>query len=144
MKQLIKEWLRKCFVCNNIKPLDKEHFYRNKSRSCWFDTRCIVCSKIRKRNYNRKKDIKYKWYVYIIKCEDNYKIWVTKHDDIKKRIDDMQCWNPHKLKLHKMYYTEDMFKKENDLHKNFKYKHIRWEWYKLNLDDLNYINLYLI
>lgn len=141
-KQLIKKWLRKCFVCKDIKPLDKEHFYKNSSRKCGFDTRCKICSNERKRRYTRKYNVDYKWYVYIIKCEDNYKIGVTKHDDIKKRIDDMQCGNPYKLELYKMYYIDDMFKSENILHKHFKHKLIRWERYKLDFTDITYINIY--
>jgi hypothetical protein len=136
MKQLWKQWLRKCHICKEIKPLDNEHFYKKKSDNYWYDYKCKLCNNIRDRS-------SFKWYVYIIKCNDNYKIWVTKNNDINKRIDNMQCWNPYKLSLHKMYYVLDMFYYENKLHKHFNKKNIRWEWYNLNFEDLLYINTIL-
>ena len=145
-EQLWKKWLRICCICKDIKPLDNEHFFRCKSSWYWYDYKCRICSRIKNKErwYNRKTKDTYKWYVYIIKCEDNYKIGITKHDDIKKRIDNMQCGNPYILTLHKMYYSDDMFKSENKLHKYFKKKLIRWERYKLDFDDLIYINIYFI
>ena len=150
-KQLFREWLRKCYICKQILPLDNEHFYKSKwKNNNWYMSRCKNCDKIRNigRSRSRSKVRKlskyfYIWYVYIIRCKNIYKIWITKHKDISIRIADMQCWNPFPLTLYKMYKVDDMFISEWELHSIFIKQRIRWERYKLLKKDLDTIDKYL-
>jgi len=73
--------------------------------------------------------------LYILKCENYYKIWITY--DITARINKLQCWNPFDIKVHSFYDTwKKSSKLEAELHLLFAKKNHKWEWFKLTKSDL--------
>ena len=73
-------------------------------------------------------------YVYVIKCQDYYKI--GKANNVDSRLRDLQVSNPYDLELIKTFEVDDGFRFEKFLHKTFKNKHSRGEWFKLSREDL--------
>ena len=132
-----------------ILSLNKDNFYRSNSRwKVWFDSRCKNCDKKRKNNpeYKKQKNYKkriielYDWYVYVLESGWYYKIGVTIHNDVKKRINAMMHWNPLDINAVMINKSKwDMFSEEKFFHKAFESKRIRWEWFLLTQSDLEYI-----
>lgn len=77
-----------------------------------------------------------KGYIYIIKSNLYYKIGKAK--DIKQRYKDIEITNPD-IELIYSKEFENYHKIEKDLHKKFKEKHYKGEWFKLNSEDINLI-----
>lgn len=82
----------------------------------------------------RKEDI---GYIYIIECNQYYKIGKTKN--IKSRLWTIQADTPYEINL--IYNKEfpDYHTIEKELHKKFKHIHHKGEWFKLTNEDINYI-----
>ena len=79
-------------------------------------------------------------YVYLLLQYDSdnhetYKIGITKRD-INKRISELQTGNPNKITLIKSYESDNYLKIESWLHKKFKPKNEKGEWFNLSDDDV--------
>lgn len=79
--------------------------------------------------------IKINGYVYVVKCQEYYKIGRTGLD-VNNRIKQLQVSNPHELQLVLHGGTDNPSDLELSLHEYFKDKHHRGEWYKLGDEDL--------
>lgn len=78
-------------------------------------------------------------FVYLIgenNEENKYKIGVTRHKDINKRILELQTGNSQELYIKDFYETEHPYKLEKMLHRHFFDKKILNEWFSLNGDDI--------
>lgn len=78
-----------------------------------------------------------KWYIYIIKSWNYYKIWKTK--DIRKRSKKYITENPWKIEMIHSYEVDDYTIEENRLHKKFKEKNHNREWFLLDENDILYL-----
>ena len=79
--------------------------------------------------------------LYIIQCNSFYKIGVC--TDIKKRLVGLQCGNPYELNLYRLYYIKNAKKIEGEIHKKYKDKNIRLEWFDLTEEELKDIDNYI-
>lgn len=73
-------------------------------------------------------------YVYLIKCNDKYKIgraW-----DIDNRLNSLQCGNPYELELVWAARITDSVETEGLLHEHFSAKRIFREWFGLTDEDV--------
>jgi len=145
----MEDKFRMCNDCNIQYILNEYNFYRNKRQSYWFCYRCKSCDKKRKKSdrYIDNRRIKkrrisiHKWFIYILYSWWYYKIWVTKNNDIYKRINELSIWNPIDIKLVSSFIAkEDVFTEERNLHNMFKHKKVRWEWFSLDKEDIEAIN----
>lgn len=84
------------------------------------------------KNIDRKEG-----YVYLIKCSEYYKIWMTKN--IETRVKAIISQNPHESELVHYYKCDYYSKEERRLHNMFKSKHYKWEWFFLDKEDVDYI-----
>lgn len=75
-----------------------------------------------------------KWYIYLIKSWDYYKIWKT--IDIKKRVKRYITENPNEIELIHSFESLDYDRQELELHHKFKSKNHNREWFILNADDI--------
>lgn len=78
-------------------------------------------------------------FVYLIgenKDENTYKIGVTKHKDIKNRMNELQTGNSNELFIKDYFETKYPYKLEKMLHRHFYNKNILNEWFSLNNDDI--------
>jgi len=75
--------------------------------------------------------------VYLIKCDKYHKIGVS--FDAWQRIKVLQQHIPHDLEL--IYHNEvkDAYKLEAQLHRKFKSKRKRGEWFELDKKDINIV-----
>ena len=84
-------------------------------------------------------------HVYLLTELDNekyYKIGVTKKDDIKERLNELQTGNSSELFIIKSFKTKYPYKLEKWLHLYFNSKHKLNEWYELESNDIdNFINI---
>lgn len=78
-----------------------------------------------------------KWFIYVIRSWDLYKVWKT--NNIKTRTKKYITENPYLLDLIHCYETLDMTQEEERLHLLFSDKRKRWEWFSLSEDDILYI-----
>lgn len=80
------------------------------------------------------------WYgnVYLLKCEQYYKIGIAK--DVDKRIRQMQGGNPFELKLVHAFRSRDPHGDEALLHAYFRGGRIRGEWFRLDVRDVERIS----
>jgi hypothetical protein len=76
-----------------------------------------------------------KGYIYVIKCNEYYKIGSSR-DGVEKRLNGMQTGNPYELLIVAKYCVTDYLQAEALLHKYFKDKRVRGEWFKLDKEDL--------
>jgi len=143
---------KKCSVCWVLLLLNWDNFPRDKTKTFWFSSACRSCRKKQATDSLKKNRWKVKfnyideksyWFVYILKCNEFYKIWHTQDTiTLYERIRQIQTWNPYEIKKIHTIETKDRFKLEQKLHKKFKHKHIRWEWFELidcDIEDiLNY------
>lgn len=74
-------------------------------------------------------------FVYLIKCDDSYKIGVSKKPH--NRLNTLQTGTAKKLEL--IYYKkfDDCYKVEKYLHKTFNDKRISGEWFNLEIRDID-------
>lgn len=75
--------------------------------------------------------------IYIIKCEQYYKIGISY--DAYKRLKSLETSNPFPLTL--LYHLEvkDASKLEAQIHSRFKKKNVKGEWFELNNLELKFI-----
>lgn len=73
-------------------------------------------------------------YVYLINewGTDNYKIGVTKSNDINVRKKKLQTGNSTELHLCREFSTDHPYKLEKMLHRYYHSEHLKNEWFKLN------------
>ena len=82
-------------------------------------------------------------FVYLIgevDNENNYKIGVTKHKDINKRITELQTGNSQELYIKDYFETKYPYKLEKMLHRHFNDKQIINEWFELTNEDVKSFN----
>lgn len=80
--------------------------------------------------------------IYIIKCEQYYKIGITSRD-IAKRIEDMKTGNP--FQIYEYFHLEcaNANKLEKELHLLWSHKNQYREWFELSESDLQNIIKYI-
>lgn len=76
--------------------------------------------------------------VYILECNDFYKIWYTSQKDVNMRVKQMKTWNPFPISIVREYlrYDNDGKGKECLLHSIYSNKRKSLEWFDLDSDDL--------
>ena len=73
--------------------------------------------------------------VYLVKCENLYKIGFTSKKVIK-RLKELQVGNGNEFVLVKEFQSEFASKLESTLHRIFNSKHKSGEWYELTDEDV--------
>jgi len=77
-------------------------------------------------------------FVYLIKADNGvYKIGVA--TNVKNRLDRLDIVLPYALETIHTIQTDDMYSLELKLHRKFKSKRIKGEWFNLQLRDVEYI-----
>jgi len=78
-------------------------------------------------------------YVYFLHNWSNgadlYKIGISKHEDITKRIKQLSTGNPHEILLVAKYKSENYHRIETMLHNYFYKEHKRGEWFTLEYEQ---------
>lgn len=83
-----------------------------------------------------------KGYVYVFKCNEYYKIGVSKN--VEKRLQQLNTQRPYEVCLiYKSSLIEDPYKVKKQLHKMFEDKRISQEWFELNISDIDDISDYV-
>lgn len=77
-------------------------------------------------------------YLYIIKCEQFYKIGVA--NDVESRLAQLSTGNPFPLKVEIVYEFENAEHVEKALHMRYKSLKQRGEWFKLDYEELKNIH----
>ena len=83
-------------------------------------------------------------FIYLINELDtnNYKIGVTKSNDINKRLKSMETGNSNELFPSRKFKTSNPFKLEGMLHRHYTNKHKSKEWFILSDDDvMDFLNI---
>jgi hypothetical protein len=73
-------------------------------------------------------------YLYLIKCNEFYKIGST--NNVSARVDQLQTGNPYPLIVDSYYKFDYADSVERCLHSKFKNKRVSGEWFNLENDDL--------
>lgn len=73
-------------------------------------------------------------YVYVVQCGFHYKIGYARN--VKRRIASMRTASPLPLVLVTSFPSDDAPALEAKLHRRFKRKRVRGEWFKLDKSDL--------
>lgn len=81
----------------------------------------------------RKVNKCHEGYVYILKCDNHYKVGFSK--DVQRRIKQLDT-RPFELKLVKQYYSTNAYDIEQAAHKQLERYKVANEWYNV---DINYI-----
>ena len=81
--------------------------------------------------------------VYILRCNNYYKIGHTKVG-ISRRIDYLQMGNPYPIELVLAVLTDKAKVLEIALHEHFKFRHVRGEWFELNLKDFEVLEKFVL
>lgn len=78
--------------------------------------------------------------IYLIRAYDGkYKIGITKN--IYKRVQQLQTGNPEILTIQSQYQSEMASKIESVLHRMYRHKKIKGEWFLMDIDDeVNFID----
>ena len=87
-----------------------------------------------RKEFKKEREIKSR-FIYIVKSDKYYKIGLAKNTN--NRLQSFQTSTPKKVKLIFEKEVEDYVRVEKDLHKKFKKKRIRGEWFKLSKTDLD-------
>jgi hypothetical protein len=66
--------------------------------------------------------------------EDLYKIGISKHEDISKRIKQLSTGNPHDILLVAKYKSDNYNRIETMLHNHFYKERKKGEWFSLDYD----------
>lgn len=110
-------------------------------------SRSKICEKAKKMQWLKvgidKSDItanKQAGTIYLIQAGESeyYKIGITK-DSIEYRLKQLQTGNHLKLKVVRLYFSQDCFFEEKELHKQFSLKHSIGEWFKLSKEDIEFL-----
>lgn len=107
----------------------------------------IETNKITMANYKKefgampaKEKAKSKGYIYVLSCENKYKIGTSKN--VERRIKELDK-RPFPLKCEFKYFVYDPFGVEKRLHKIFESQKINGEWFELSNEDLKFIKFIL-
>lgn len=76
-------------------------------------------------------------FLYLIRCEQFYKIGIT--FNIDSRLNSLQCGNPYELELVWSAKIKDAIECEELLHGMFEKKRHMREWFKLDKEDIEFI-----
>lgn len=76
-------------------------------------------------------------YVYLVECNDFYKIGYSVN--VENRIKSMQSGSPNTITLIHTIFTNDMRGLEKELHRKFAKKRALQEWFILSFEDIDYI-----
>jgi hypothetical protein len=79
-------------------------------------------------------------HVYLIGEDDDgyrFKIGSTRHDDVGKRLRQLQTGNSSRLIIRDSFETSEPFKLEQMLHFRLKDKKVINEWFELDEDDVS-------
>ena len=82
-------------------------------------------------------------FVYLIgeiNNDNTFKIGVTKHKDISKRIAELQTGNSQELYIKNYFETKYPYKLEKMLHRHYQNKNILNEWFELSNEDVKDFN----
>lgn len=75
-------------------------------------------------------------FVYLLCDGEKFKIGMTKHKDIHKRIQELQTGNPNDIWLHSYYETDYPLKIEKMLHGRHAASNVKNEWFDLNVSQV--------
>ena len=75
-------------------------------------------------------------FVYLLCAGDKFKIGMTKHKDINKRIQELQTGNPYKIWLRDYYETDNPLKIEKMMHAQHASSNIKNEWFDLTAEEV--------
>ena len=75
-------------------------------------------------------------YVYLLCDGEKFKIGVTKHKDINKRIKELQTGNPFEIWIRDYYKTNNPYKIEKMMHVRHASSNIKNEWFDLNVSQV--------
>jgi hypothetical protein len=78
-------------------------------------------------------------YIYLIgeyEHGDLYKIGVTKHSNIEKRISELQTGNANEMYLKTSFQSKYPYKLEKMLHRRFNSSKVMNEWFALTNEDV--------
>jgi hypothetical protein len=75
-------------------------------------------------------------FVYLLCDGERFKIGMTKHKDIQKRIKELQTGNPNEIWLHSYYETDYPLKIEKMMHGKHAPSNIKNEWFDLNVSQV--------
>lgn len=120
---------------NRIKFLCKKYWFNYHYFICEKDLeerRKFLLSKVKER-----KNLTKVGYIYIIESSWLYKIGYTKNID--SRTKKYTTENPNETVLIHYFKTDDCTSKEKEIHTIFSKKRKKWEWFKLDKQDLSYL-----
>lgn len=99
----------------------------------------LYIENLQKEKWNYKRKIN-KWYIYIIKSWEYYKIWKTKN--INKRSKKYITENPNEIEIVCIIESDDMDILEKEFHNKFKDKKHNREWFNLCDEDILFFKSY--
>ncbi len=92
----------------------------------------------RERDLIRRQKLKYEGHVYLMRAaNEQYKIGLSK--DVEQRRKSIEREFPVYLEVIHTIYCQNSRKAEKYLHKKFRAKRVRYEWFKLNAQDVEWI-----
>jgi hypothetical protein len=94
------------------------------------------------KKYEMKEPTGKVYFIHEVGSEKGFKIGFTRLE-LEERLSEFQTGNLKELKVHKWVSYQECQKLEKHLHKCFAEKHIRGEWYDLNLEEVNDIAKFL-
>lgn len=77
-----------------------------------------------------------KGFVYLLCDGENFKIGVTKHKDINKRIKELQTGNPNEIFISAYHQTNYPYKIEKMMHFKYGLSKIQNEWFNLSIEQV--------
>ena len=75
-------------------------------------------------------------FVYLLCDGEKFKIGMTKHSDINKRIKELQTGNPNEIWLHSCYETDYPLKIEKMMHGRHASSNVKNEWFDMSVSDV--------
>jgi hypothetical protein len=75
-------------------------------------------------------------FVYLLCDGKKFKIGVTKHKDINKRIKELQTGNPFEIWVRDYYQTNNPYKIEKMMHARHASSNVKNEWFDLNVSQV--------
>lgn len=75
-------------------------------------------------------------FVYLLCDGDKFKIGMTKHKDINKRIQELQTGNPYEIWIRDYYETDNPLKIEKMMHAQHASSNIKNEWFDLTAEEV--------
>ena len=75
-------------------------------------------------------------FVYLLCDGEKFKIGMTKHSDINKRVKELQTGNPNEIWLHSYYETDYPLKIEKMMHGRHASSNVKNEWFDMSVSDV--------